>query len=82
MQNRGKQKGFELRKVVLNGFEPVSKVSRPNSVTHPNQTPIFEWCVVKCGSKYVHQKDMCLRKIVNHSSLNDQHTWENLYDIQ
>ena len=59
MQNQGKHKGYELGKVVLTGFEPVSKESRPNSVTHPNKTPIFEWCVVRCASKTIHQKDIC-----------------------
>ena len=27
------------------------KASGPNSVTYLCQTPIFEWCVVRCGSK-------------------------------
>ena len=28
-----------------------------------NQTPRFEWYVVRCGSKNEHRKDMCLREI-------------------
>ena len=32
------------------------KVSRTNSVSHFQQTPIFEWCVVRCGSKNAHHK--------------------------
>ena len=29
----------------------VHRVSRPNSITHLTQTPIYEWCVVRSGSK-------------------------------
>jgi hypothetical protein len=29
----------------------------PNSVTHLNRTPIFEWYVVWCASKNGYQKD-------------------------
>jgi hypothetical protein len=36
--------------------------SKPNSTTYYNWTPVFEWCLVKCGSKNGHQK-MCLYKI-------------------
>ena len=32
------------------------KVSRSNFVTHLNTTPMFEWCVIRCGSKNGHQK--------------------------
>ena len=35
----------------------------PILVTDLNWTPIFEWCVVKCGSKNGFQKDMCLKEI-------------------
>jgi hypothetical protein len=50
----------------------------PNSTTYLNWTLIFEWCVVRCGSKNGHQNDvMCLKgnelrahNFVNHSSLN------------
>jgi hypothetical protein len=38
------------------------KVSRPNSVTYLNGTPIFEWWVVRCRSKNKYQKDMCLKE--------------------
>ena len=31
-------------------------VNMPNLVTYLNQTPLFEWCVVRCGSKNNHQK--------------------------
>ena len=34
------------------------KQSRPNSINYLKQTPIFEWCVLRCGSKNGHQKDI------------------------
>ena len=40
-----------------------SKVCKPNPTTHLKQTPIFEWCVVTCGSKNEHQKSICLKDI-------------------
>ena len=49
--------------------------------------PIFEWYAVRHGCKNIHQNDMCLKEIrlpdesmINHSRLNNQHDWENLYD--
>ena len=54
----------------------------PNLVTYRNQTPIFKWYVVSCGSKNEHPKrdwTMCSKQ-VNHSKLNNQHNWGNLYD--
>jgi hypothetical protein len=33
-----------------------TNIDVPNSVTHLNQIPIFEWCVVRCGSKNGYQK--------------------------
>ena len=49
--------------------------------------PIFEWNAVRRGFKNRHQNDMCLKEIglhdesmINHSRLNNQHDWENLYD--
>ena len=27
------------------------------------QTPIFDWCVVRCGSKNEHQKDLYFKEI-------------------
>jgi hypothetical protein len=37
------------------------KVSGPNSLTHLNQAPTFEWYMVRCESKNGHQKGiMCL----------------------
>ena len=38
-------------------------VDVPHLVTYPNWTPIFHWCVVRCGSKNGHQKDMCTKDI-------------------
>ena len=34
-------------------------VSKPNLLTQLKQKHVFEWFVVKCGSKNEHQKDMC-----------------------
>lgn len=28
-----------------------TRINGHASVTHPKQTPLFEWCVNKCGSK-------------------------------
>ena len=39
------------------------KGSGPNSVTHLEWTCLFEWRVVKDGSKNGHQKDMYVREI-------------------
>ena len=39
------------------------KVSRRTSVTYLNQTPTFEWCVLRCGSKNGHQNYMCLSEV-------------------
>ena len=57
----------------------------PNLVTYLNRTSIFEWYVIRYGSKNGHQKDvskrewtMCSRND-NHSSLNRQHSWRDLY---
>ena len=35
----------------------------PNSIFCLNQIPIFEWYVNRCGSKNMHQKDMCSKEI-------------------
>ena len=62
-------------------------VSSPNSVTLLKRMPIFEWCVVGCGSKNRHHKGMCLKgdwtmssKFVNPCRLNSQHNWGPLCD--
>ena len=44
-----------------------AKVDEPNLITYLNWTPIFEWCVVRCGSKNGYQKDMCLKEIGLHA---------------
>jgi hypothetical protein len=43
------------------------KISRPNSITYLNQTPLFEWRVIRCESKDGHQKDMCSEEIELHA---------------
>ena len=56
------------------------------SVIDPNQTPTFEWYVIRCGSKDGYQKDMFKRdwttcsKYDSHSRPKGQHDWEDLYD--
>ena len=40
-----------------------NKVDVPNSVIFLNCTPIFEWYVIRCGSKNGCHEDRCLRKI-------------------
>lgn len=35
------------------------EVSGPSLVTYLNGAPIFEECVVNCGSKNTHRKDTC-----------------------
>ena len=49
----GSVKGF-----AKNVAEAQTQVNRPNSLTYLNQTPIFERCVVRCGSKNGQQKDI------------------------
>ena len=39
------------------------KVGSPYSVTSLNQTTIFEWYEVRCGSKRKYQKVICLKEI-------------------
>ena len=58
----------------------------PNWVTYLNETPTFKWYVVRCGSKNVYKKDICLKDIrlhahnvMIHSRLNSQHNWGDLY---
>ena len=47
------------------GFE--AKVDEPNTVAYLNWTPIFEWCVVRCGSKNRCQKDMFSKDVGLHA---------------
>ena len=41
------------------------KVSRPNLVTYLTQTPLFEWCALRCGSKNSHQKAIMSSKEIS-----------------
>ena len=43
------------------------KVNVPNLVTYLDKTPIFDWCVIRCGSKNGHQKKKCLKEIGLHA---------------
>ena len=47
----------------------IPKVNMPNfnSVSYLNCTPIFEWCVVRVGSKNEHHKDMSIKQIGLHA---------------
>ena len=52
-----------------------------------NRTPMFEWYVIRRGSKNIYQKDMFLNrdwttcsKYDDHFKLNDHHNEEDLYD--
>ena len=40
---------FEIDLCVVTAFK--WKISRPDSITYLNCTHIFEWCVVRCGTK-------------------------------
>ena len=42
----------------------VSEVDMSNLVPSLNQAPIFEWYVVKCGSKNGYQNYSCLKDII------------------
>jgi hypothetical protein len=39
------------------------KVEVPSSVAYLDQAPIFEWYVVRCGSKNIYHKDMCIKRL-------------------
>ena len=40
-----------------------SKLDMPKLNTTLIYTPIFDWCVVRCGSKTWHHNDICLKRI-------------------
>lgn len=75
-----------MLKGVTSNVSVLGKISGPKSVTDLKWAPIFEWRVVRFGSKYGHQKDMfksnwtaCIT-FGNQSRLNTQQNWVNLYD--
>lgn len=41
----------------------IFKVTRPNSTTYLNETPIFEWCVSRRGTKNKQPINTCLQKV-------------------
>ena len=45
------------------GRFPQNRVDMPKSNAIITSKPIFEWYVVRCGSKNGHQKDICLKEI-------------------
>ena len=51
------------------------RVDMPNSTTYLNQTPIFEWYVVRCGSKNIYHSrlNMCIEEIGLMCSKFDNH---------
>ena len=59
----------------------------PNPVNNTMWIPIFEWYVVRCGSKKRYQNNMCLKRIGLHaqnikpiSRFIFHHNWGSLYD--
>ena len=39
-------------------------IDMPKSITnYLNQTPIFEWYVIRCGFRNGYQRDMCIKEI-------------------
>lgn len=40
-----------------------TKVSGPDLITNLDQTPMIEWCMVRCGLRNAHQRDMHIKKI-------------------
>jgi hypothetical protein len=63
------------------------KVEVPNSSLAITWTPKLRWYGVRCGSTNGHQKDLCFgtdwsscSECANHSKLNRQHDWGDLYD--
>lgn len=38
-----------------------TKVSGPDLITNLDQTPMIEWCMVRCASKEDHEKDVFKR---------------------
>ena len=64
-----------------NVYKNVNKVDVPKSHTKILWTPIFEWSVVRCGSKNRHPKDVCLKEIEQRAQkINNRHDWKDLYD--
>ena len=61
------------------------KVGVPSSNITTIWTPVFEWYVVRCGSKNGHQRLVFKRdwatcsKYLNYSRLSSQHVWGNQY---
>ena len=57
----------------------------PDSINCLNHTPMFEWCVIRCGSKNGHQLDMLSTKEIGLCAqnmlpiLNNEYSWGNLY---
>lgn len=45
----------------------IHTVSWPKLVNYLNWTPIFEFCVVRCGFKKEHQRDVCLKETGLHA---------------
>ena len=44
------------------------KVSIPNAIAHLKWTLIFQWCVIRCGSRNKHQTYMCIQELGLHAS--------------
>ena len=63
------------------------KVGMHHLVTYLDQTPIYEWFVVRGSSKNKYIQDLCSKEMElcaqnfnHHSRPNNVHIWKNLYD--
>ena len=70
---------------VTGGYCMPHKVCRCYSVSFFNWRPIFDWCVVRWGSKNKHHIHTCSKGdwtpssiYINYSTINSEHTWEDL----
>ena len=88
--------GYLKRKCVSVSRRRIPKILKSNIlnkvcgcylVTFLNQTAIFDWCVVRWGSRNNHHKDTCFKrvrtsyvfKLTEYSTLNSAHNWEAQY---
>ena len=49
--------------IIANIVYDMPKVNGPNPIADLEWTPIFKWCVLRCGSKNGCQKNVCFKKI-------------------
>ena len=75
---------IEFKKYI---FQRELQVDVPKSNIATIWTPILQWCVVRCGSKYALQEDVFKNEIgvtgpkdVDYSKFDNQHDWGDPYD--